>query len=169
MRTVVNFNAKWAFTKQNDTLPTALPMNWNWVNLPHSWNDIDGQDGGNDYYRNTCWYAKSLDKMDLPKADRYYLELQGANASADVYVNGQKLAHHDGGYSTWRVDITDALERLGITEIEAQGLPFDPEVHNAVLHVEDETLGEGVVAEVLQKGYRRGDRVLRYAMVKVAN
>ena len=65
--------------------------------------------------------------------------------------------------------LTATLEKLGITEIEAEGQPFDPNFHNAVMHVEDETLGEGVVAEVLQKGYRRGDRVLRYAMVKVAN
>ncbi len=111
MRTVVNFNAKWAFTKQNTEVPAALPKDWNWVNLPHTWNAIDGQDGGNDYYRGTCWYAKSLDKMDLPTADRYYLELQGANSSADVYLNGKHLAHHDGGYSTWRVEITEALER----------------------------------------------------------
>ncbi len=111
MRQIVNFNAKWAFTKQCSEVPAALPMDWNWVNLPHSWNAIDGQDGGNDYYRGTCYYAKSLDKMDLPTADRYYLELQGANSSADVYVNGQHLATHHGGYSTWRVDITDALQR----------------------------------------------------------
>ena len=111
MRTVVNFNAKWAFTKQNSEVPAALPMDWNWVNLPHTWNAIDGQDGGNDYYRGTCWYAKKLDKLDLPTADRYYLEFQGANSSADVYLNGKHLAHHDGGYSTWRVEITDALER----------------------------------------------------------
>ena len=65
--------------------------------------------------------------------------------------------------------LTTTLEKLGITEIEAEGQPFDPNFHNAVMHVEDDTLGEGVVAEVLQKGYRRGDRVLRYAMVKVAN
>ena len=111
MRQIVNFNAKWAFTKQCSEVPAVLPMDWNWVNLPHSWNAIDGQDGANDYYRGTCYYAKSLDKMDLPAADRYYLELQGANSSADVYVNGKKLAHHDGGYSTWRVDVTDALDR----------------------------------------------------------
>ncbi len=111
MRTVFNFNAKWAFTKMADAVPEKLPMNWDWVNLPHSWNAIDGQDGGNDYYRGTCYYAKSLDKMDLPEAERYYLELQGANSSADVYLNGKHLAHHDGGYSTWRVEITDALQR----------------------------------------------------------
>src|SRR5699024_8652788 len=79
---------------------------WNWVNLPHTWNAIDGQDGDNDYYRGTCYYAKNLNKMDLPQADRYYLEIQGANSSADVYLNGVHLAHHDGGYSNWRVDIT---------------------------------------------------------------
>ena len=114
MRTIVNFNAKWAFTKQNDAVPAVLPMNWNWVNLPHCWNAIDGQDGDNDYYRGTCWYAKSFNKADLPAADRYYLELQGANSSADVYLNGKKLAHHDGGYSTWRVDMTDALQAANL-------------------------------------------------------
>ena len=110
MRTTVNFNAKWAFTKQASEVPSALPTDWNWVNLPHTWNDIDGQDGNNDYFRGTAYYAKALNKDELPKADRYYLELQGANSSADVYVNGRKLTHHDGGYSTWRVDMTEALE-----------------------------------------------------------
>ena len=65
--------------------------------------------------------------------------------------------------------LTATLEKLGITEIEAEGKPFDPNLHNAVMHVEDETLGESMVAEVLQKGYCKGERVLRYAMVKVAN
>ena len=111
MRQVINFNAKWAFSKEAAGVPAEVCSKWNFVNLPHSWNAIDGQDGGNDYYRGTAYYAKALDKMDLPDADRYYLELKGANSSADVYVNGKHLAHHDGGYSTWRVDITDALER----------------------------------------------------------
>ncbi len=110
MRTVLNFNAKWAFTKMANAVPETLPMNWDWVNLPHSWNAIDGQDGDNDYFRGTAYYAKALDKMNLPAADRYYLELQGANSSADVYLNGKHMAHHDGGYSTWRVEITEALQ-----------------------------------------------------------
>ena len=125
MRNVINFNAKWAFTKQAGEIPSALPMDWNWVNLPHTWNNIDGQDGGNDYYRGTCYYAKTLDKMDLPQADRYYLELKGANSSADVYVNGKKLAHHDGGYSTWRVDITEALERENLFVITVDNAAND--------------------------------------------
>ncbi len=110
MRQVINFNFKWAFTKNATEVPTAMPEKWDFVTLPHSWNNIDGQDGDNDYYRGTCYYVKELDKMDLPKADRYYLEFKGANSSADVYVNGKKLASHDGGYSTWRVDMTEALQ-----------------------------------------------------------
>ena len=84
MRSVYNFNTKWAFTKQATEIPSAMPANWNWVNIPHSWNAIDGQDGDNDYFRGTAYYAKTLNKSDLPKADRYYLELRGANSSADV-------------------------------------------------------------------------------------
>lgn len=110
MRQVLNLNYKWAFTKEAGEVPTSIPASWNWVNLPHTWNNIDGQDGGNDYYRGTCFYAKKLEKVELPECDQYYLEFQGANASADVYVNGKKLASHDGGYSTWRVNVTDALE-----------------------------------------------------------
>ena len=58
MRTVVNFNAKWAFSKEAAAIPTAIDPKWNFVNLPHSWNAIDGQDGDNDYYRGTAYYAK---------------------------------------------------------------------------------------------------------------
>ena len=109
MRQIQNFNYRWAFTKDAGEIPSSIPANWYWVNLPHTWNNIDGQDGGNDYYRGTCYYAKEFDKADLPENAQYYLELQGANASADVYLNGKKLAQHDGGYSTWRVNITEAL------------------------------------------------------------
>lgn len=110
MRQIYNFNQKWAFSKEASCVPEVMPENWYWVNIPHTWNAIDGQDGGNDYYRGTCYYANQLSKSELPEADKYYLEFEGANASADVYVNGKKLAHHDGGYSTWRVDITEVLE-----------------------------------------------------------
>ncbi len=117
MRSIVNINQKWAFTKQADALPTAIDPKWDFVNLPHSWNALDGQDGGNDYYRGTAWYAKKVQKADLPTAALYYLEIRGANSSADVYVNGKQLAHHDGGYSTWRVDITEALQEDNLIAI----------------------------------------------------
>ena len=118
MRQILNFNTKWAFSKEADSVPERMPKRWYWVNLPHTWNAIDGQDGGNDLYRGTAFYAKELEKSELPEADQYYLELCGANSSASVYVNGRKLASHDGGYSTWRVNITDALEAKNLIVIE---------------------------------------------------
>lgn len=123
MRQIMNFNKKWAFTKNADAVPVTMPERWDWVNLPHTWNAIDGQDGDNDYYRGTCYYAKELNKASLPEADQYYLEFQGANSSADVYVNGKCLAHHDGGYATWRVNITDALEINNLIVVSVDNAP----------------------------------------------
>ena len=117
MREIININRKWAFTKQADSAPSEMPKLWDFVNLPHTWNAIDGQDGENDYYRGTCWYAKEIDREELPKADRYFLEFKGANSSADVYVGAEKLYHHDGGYSTFRVDITKALEKSNLISV----------------------------------------------------
>ena len=117
MRTILNFNSKWSFTKMATEVPKAIDNKWDFVNLPHSWNAIDGQDGDNDYFRGTAYYAKSFMKTDLPNSDLYYLEIRGANSSADVYLNGKALAHHDGGYSTWRVNITDALSDNNILVI----------------------------------------------------
>ena len=125
MRKIFNFNTKWAFTKDAETVPSVMPQKWYWVNLPHIWNDIDGQDGGHDLYRGTSYYAKELEKIDLPKADKYYLELNGANSSATVYVNGKKLASHDGGYSTWRVNITDVLEDKNLFVVEVDNSQND--------------------------------------------
>ena len=106
MRNIINLNSDWLFVK--DTSDITL-RDGEKINLPHSWNAIDGQDGGNDYFRGSCLYVKTLNKSDLPVADLYYLEFCGANSSADVYVGDQKLTHHDGGYSTWRVNITDHI------------------------------------------------------------
>ena len=112
MRQVINLNQNWLFKK--DTQDITL-RDGDTINLPHSWNAEDGYDGGNDYFRGHCLYVKTINKADLPKADLYYLEFRGANASSDVYVGGEKLAHHDGGYSTWRVDITAKIQ--DVTEI----------------------------------------------------
>ena len=109
MRTTLNINAAWHFIKDCPTLPAGIPEGAVTVDLPHTWNALDGQDGGNDYFRGTCCYLKTIAKADLPACERVYLELCGANSSADVYCNGKHLAHHDGGYSTWRVDLTNCL------------------------------------------------------------
>ncbi|MBE6698970.1 MAG: glycoside hydrolase family 2 protein [Ruminococcaceae bacterium] len=106
MRNIINLNKDWLFVKDSTDITLLQGEN---VNLPHSWNAIDGQDGGNDYFRGYCVYHKTLKKTDLPAADLYYLELRGTNSSADVYVGGEKLAHHDGGYSTWRINITEKI------------------------------------------------------------
>ena len=107
MRQIVCIDKEWLFAK--DVSDPAAISETERVDLPHSWNAIDGQDGGNDYFRGSCVYTKTINRAELPVADRYYLEIEGANSSADVYAGGVKLAHHDGGYSTWRVDITESL------------------------------------------------------------
>ena len=107
MREILNFNADWSFLKGVSDINAE---GGEAVKLPHSWNATDGQDGGNDYFRGTCLYKKSFKKALLPEGEEYYLEIRGANSSADVYLNGKALAHHDGGYSTWRVNLTAALE-----------------------------------------------------------
>ena len=124
MRTIVNINHKWAFRKAAE-LPTDWPAQWDIVNLPHTWNNIDGQDGGNDYWRGTGVYVRQLRREDLPEAQAYFLEVNGTNSSADVYLNGTKLAHHDGGYSTWRVELTEALQAENLLVITVDNAPND--------------------------------------------
>lgn len=117
MRHIWNLNHKWAFSKEAKKIPEVMPTNWHWVNLPHTWNAIDGQDGGNDYYRGVCYYAKQFYRTEMPEGACYYLEINGANSSADVYVNGKFAGHHDGGYSTWRVDVTPYLQENNLLVI----------------------------------------------------
>ena len=109
MRNVVSFNENWLFYKGVADV-AAERGEGEALSLPHSWNAVDGQDGGNDYFRGSCLYVKTVKKAELPAGEKYYLEICGANSSADVYVNGNNLAHHDGGYSTWRVNVTDVLQ-----------------------------------------------------------
>ena len=113
MREIISLNRKWAFIMGGADVPADVPSPAYSVNLPYTWNAIDGQDGGNDYYRGLCWYVRRLEREDIPEAGRLWLELRGANSSADVYIDGRCLAHHDGGYSTWRVDVTQALAGTG--------------------------------------------------------
>ena len=113
MRETVSLNRKWAFIMGSEDVPKATPSPACYVNLPHTWNAIDGQDGGNDYTRGLCWYVKTLSREEIPQNKRLFLEINGANSSADLYVNGAHIAHHDGGYSTWRADITDAAGTSG--------------------------------------------------------
>ena len=121
MRKLISLNEGWQFSK--DCATPNHGENAVSVNLPHTWNATDGQDGGNDYFRGSCLYVKTLNKSELPAADQYYLEFRGTNSSADVYVNGEKLAHHDGGYSTWRVDITDHIKEDALLVVAVDNAP----------------------------------------------
>lgn len=109
MRKTTQLKDNWTFVKTAANAAAASAAIGETITLPHTWNAKDGQDGGNDYYRGTCYYVKKLPKPDITADEQVYLEFLGAAMIADVYVNDRKLAHHEGGYSTFRVNITDAL------------------------------------------------------------
>ena len=89
-------------------------------------------------------------------------------ALSTIPENEKGTAFADGIEKVYRA-FADQLKRLGVTEIEALGKEFDANLHNAVMHIEDEEQGENIIVEEFQKGYMFGDKVLRYSMVKVAN
>ena len=95
----------------------------------------------------------------LPVYDNLERALKQETADA-AYKKGVELTMRE---------LKTVLEKLGIVEIDALGKPFDPKLHNAVMHIEDENLGENTVAEVFQTGFCLGEKVIRFAMVKVAN
>ncbi len=117
-------------------------------------------------------------KRSQKEKDAIGQEVRAATAAAflPVYDNLERALKQETtdeaykkGVEMTMTQLRQVLEKLGVTEIEALGAPFDPEKHNAVMHVEDEALGENVVAEVFQTGFQCGEKVIRCAMVKVAN
>ena len=114
MRNIININNNWKFIRQDAGLPEAYPEAWTDVNLPHTWNAVDGNDGNGSYYRGKCWYARTFETPVQPLAGgRVFVEFQGANSEATVYVNGEKVVYHEGGYSTFRADITELCKAEG--------------------------------------------------------
>ena len=112
MRRTEKIMKGWSFTDKNGVREA--------VSLPHTWNGKDGQDGGNDYYRGTCKYDCKVKKPEFSAQERVYLQFHGVNASATVIFNSQIVCTHDGGYSTFRVDVTDKLldENTLIVEVD---------------------------------------------------
>ena len=103
MRKEVLLNEHWQFTDMDGTRQR--------VDLPHTWNALDGQDGGDDYRRGECIYEKQFSCPAFDRENqRIYLDFAGVNASARVMLNGHEAAKHDGGYSTFRCDVTDLLQ-----------------------------------------------------------
>ena len=97
---------------------------WTEINVPHTWNGVDGQDGGNDYHRGTCYYLKNVFGELFEKDKINYLEFDGVNSSASVYWNGKEMTVHHGGYSTFRVKIEDIQEN-NLLVVAADNAPND--------------------------------------------
>lgn len=118
MRSTTKLMKNWQFTGP-DGKTTA-------VDLPHTWNNIDGQDGGNDYWRGICIYktrfaAPAFDK----NTQQVWLQFEGVNASAKVTLNGVEVTRHDGGYSTFRADVTALLADSNELIVEADNSKND--------------------------------------------
>lgn len=101
MRKIQTLNQNWIFTYFDGTKQR--------IDIPHTWNNIDGADGGNDYRRGTCVYEKDFAMPERKENECVYLEFEGVNASAKVTLNGNSIMTHHGGYSTFRCDITEYL------------------------------------------------------------
>ena len=111
--------------------------------------------------KETAWTTAKADtvKEILPIYDNLERALKQPTQD-EAYAKGVEMTMNQ---------LKTVLEKLGVEEIPAQGETFDPNVHNAVMHMEDDALGENTVAEVFQAGFRMGEKVIRHAMVKVAN
>lgn len=111
MRKIVNINEKWTFLG-----PDKKEVE---VTLPHTWNAIDGQDGGNDYWRGICVYKKEFKAPIWDKEKEVvYIQFEGVSASAEVYINGHLCASHYGGYSTFRANISAFLQEENVLEVK---------------------------------------------------
>ncbi len=112
MRHLICINEGWKFIKKKGD--DAID-----ISIPHTWNAADGQDGGNDYYRGTCIYQKKIKKQEIGCGceNRIYLEFCGVNSSATVKLNDAVVCQHNGGYSTFRVDITEQLSEEDQLEV----------------------------------------------------
>ncbi len=102
MRKLINLNDEWHFTIEGKYDEV--------VNLPHTWNAVDGQDGGNDYLRSLATYERLFKKPELKENQVVYIQFDGVNSECEVFINGEKILRHEGGYSTFRKDITDLLK-----------------------------------------------------------
>ena len=119
MREIKAINSGWAFLKgdtKRHKIPKKIKKGWETVELPHTWNAMDGQDGGFDYFRSPCWYFKELE-ISPKENEEIYLEIPAASLSAEVYINGNLSCTHKGGFSTFRVNLTPYINPKKPTKI----------------------------------------------------
>ncbi len=114
MRNIVPLNQDWRFKHEDVGLPQSFPQDWQAIELPHTWNAVDGHDGNGSYDRGKYWYAKKFETPVQPLGGgKLYVEVLAAGQQATVYVNGTEVAYHEGGYSIFRADITSCCKAEG--------------------------------------------------------
>ena len=112
-RTNILLNAGWQFVRQDVPGAQNTGFNdstWTTLNLPHTWNNLDGQNGLKDYYRGIGWYRKHYPVDKNLKGRHFFLKFDAASSVADVYVNGKHLGEHRGGFSAFAFDVTPFLK-----------------------------------------------------------
>jgi beta-galactosidase len=127
-RTNINLDLGWRFLRQDTNGAQNIlfdDSSWTALDLPHTWNNLDGQDGGNNYYRGVGWYRLHFTPDNSWMNRRLFLKFDGANIVSDVYVNGNFVGEHQGGFGTFVYDVTTNLN-LGADNVIAV------EVNNAV-------------------------------------
>jgi beta-galactosidase len=131
-RVDINLNDGWRFIREDAAGAQASSVNdtnWEAINLPHTWNNLDGQDGGTNYYRGPGWYRKHFNVDRAYRGRQLFLKFEGAFSVAEVWVNGMRLGEHRGGFSAFAFDATAAL-KVGTNNLIAVKVnnAFDPDI-----------------------------------------
>lgn len=113
MREKTLINDNWLFSESHDF------ENAEKIHIPHTWNAIDGQDGGGDYFRGERYYLRKFVSPELKENEELYIEFEAVNSMAKVYINGHEVVHHEGGYSKFRANITSRLKQENEILVEA--------------------------------------------------
>jgi beta-galactosidase len=129
MRKTINVNQAWKFIRHDEVNAMECSFNddnWETVNVPHTWNAIDGANGF-DFYKGACWYRKQFLVPSKEEGNKIFIEFNGSNSITDVFVNGKHLGQHRGGYSTFRFDLTDVIEfgKMNTLAVKVDNTVFD--------------------------------------------
>src|SRR5438874_2682622 len=120
-RSVVSLDSSWQFIRQDVSGAAAVSFNdsaWTAVSLPHTWNNLDGQDGGSNYYRGIGWYRKHYTVPTALVGQELFIKFDGALFTTDLYVNGTFVGEHKGGFAAFSWDLTPYL-KVGIDNVLA--------------------------------------------------
>ena len=116
------FNDDWHFLKEDVNVNCFIKDKYELINLPHTYNNIDGQDGGDDYYRGYATYVKEFEYKVNDDNPKCFIEFRGVGQSCDVYLNGTYIGNHQGGYSTFRFELTDYLKEDNLLVVKSNNL-----------------------------------------------